>query len=329
MIHFLSLVRWKNLIFVALIQLLITFCLAAPTLAMYHVPMLTPWWILLLVVVGTVCVAAGGYVVNDYFDLKIDRINRPDKVLIGNAITKKTAMRLYQILTAVGVVSGLAAAIALRSWTVGLIFVIVPGMLWFYSASYKRQFLVGNVIVAMAAALVPLLPIIVECGLITERYGDLIRETPVVATLFGWGCGFALFAFLWTLVREIIKDMEDEYGDRELECRTVPIVCGQKWTKIAITALVLLIDALLAYFVVRKIVLPGDPSVTLRYFLVGIVAPSLCLIGVLWSKSCTAYHNASTLCKFIMVVGTLYCLVYNFLIAKAFHLALFGVFYIV
>ncbi len=328
MLHFLALMRWKNLIFIALIQLLITFCLAAPTLTMYSVPMLTPWWISLLIVVGTVCVAAGGYVINDYFDLKIDRINRPDKVLIGSVIEKKSAMRLYQILTAAGVVAGVAAAIALRSLTVGFIFVVVPGMLWFYSASYKRQFLVGNLIVAMSAALTPLLPIIVECGLLTEAYGDLIRKTPIVATLTGWGGGFALFAFLWTLVREIIKDLEDEYGDRELECRTVPIICGARWTKVIVTALVLLTNALLAYFVINKIALPGDQSVTLRYFLVGIVAPSLCLIVILWRRSCTAYHNASTLCKFIMAVGILYCLVYNFLIAKAFHLALFGIFYV-
>lgn len=325
---FLKLVRWKNLVFIALTQLLTTACLTAPTLAMFHVQMLTPWWVSLLLIVGTVCVAAGGYVINDYFDLKIDRINRPDKVLIGNVIEKKSAMCLYQTLTAVGVTAGLAAAIALRSWTVGMVFVVVPGMLWFYSASYKRRFLIGNVIVAMSAALTPLLPIIAECSLLDGKYSHLIRETPIVATLFGWGCGFALFAFLWTLAREIIKDMEDEYGDRELECRTVPIICGQTWTKAIVTALVVLTNALLAYFVVNKVALPGDQSVTLRYFLVGIAVPSLCLIGILWSKSCAAYHNASTLCKFIMGVGVLYCLVYNFLLAKAFHLTLFGVFHV-
>lgn len=325
---FLKLMRWKNLIFIALTQLLITFCLVTPTLNMFRVQPLTPWWALLLIVAGTVCIAAGGYVVNDYFDLKIDRINKPEKVLIGNTIEKKSAMRLYQTLTSVGVVAGLAATIALHSWTLGFVFVVVPGMLWFYSASYKRQFIVGNVIVAMSAALVPLLPVIAECGLLQERYGDLIRETPVIATLLGWGGGFALFAFLWTLVREIIKDMEDEYGDREMECRTMPIICGQTWTKIVVTALVVAINVLLAYFIEKKIALPGDESVTLRYFIMGLAVPSLCLIGILWSKSCTAYHNASTLCKFIMGVGVFYCIIYNFLIAKAFHLALFGIFYV-
>ena len=327
--YFFSLVRWKNLIFVAIIQLLMTYCLIAPTLAMYGMTMLTPWWITLLMVVATVCIAAGGYTINDYFDLKIDRINHPERVIVGNIIEKPVVMRFYQVLTAVGVVAGLVVAIVLRSWTLGLAFVVVPGMLWFYSASYKRQFLVGNLIVAMSAALVPLLPVIAECGLLLDKYDELIRETPVVATLLGWGCGFALFAGLWTLTREIIKDMEDEFGDREMECRTLPIICGTRWSKVIVSLLILLNNALLAYLLLTNTAaIPGNLSATLRYFLIGTTAPSLCLLVILWSKSCTALHNASTLCKFIMIVGTLYCLVYNFLIAKAFHLALFGVFYV-
>ncbi|MGN0187366.1 MAG: geranylgeranylglycerol-phosphate geranylgeranyltransferase [Paludibacteraceae bacterium] len=325
----LKLIRYKNLLFIIAVQWLMTACVIAPTLAMFHVPLHTTWWLQLLIISATTLTAAGGYVINDYFDLKIDRINRPDKVIIGNRIDKRTAMRLYQATTAAGVIIGLVAAIVLRSWTVGMIFVIVPGMLWFYSASYKRQFLIGNLIIALSTALVPLLPFIVECSLLTDKYNFLIRETPILKTLYGWGCGFALFAFLWTLIREIVKDLQDEYGDREMECRTVPIICGITWTKIIITSLVLLTDSLLAYLITAKLAIPGDVSTTFRYFLVGIAAPSLCLLAILWSNNCAAYRNASALCKFIMVVGVLYAVVYHFLIAKAFGLPFLGLFHII
>lgn len=325
----LKLVRYKNLVFIIAIQWLMTACVIAPTLAMFHVPVHTTWWMQLLIIAATTLIAAGGYVVNDYFDLKIDRINRPDKVIVGNSIDKRTAMRLYQGTTVAGVIIGLAAAIVLRSWTIGMVFVIVPGMLWFYSASYKRQFLVGNIIVALSTALVPLLPFIVECGLLSDNYNFLIRETPILKTLYGWGCGFALFALLWTMIREIVKDLQDEYGDREMECRTVPIICGTIWTKIIVTALIFLADALLAYLITAKLTIPGDASTTFRYFLVGIVAPSICLLVILWSNSCSAYRNASALCKFIMVVGVLYAVVYHFLIAKAFGLPFLGIFHII
>ncbi len=325
----LQLIRYKNLLFIIAIQVLMSFAIVSPTLTAFHIQALTPLWMHICLVLGTTLIAAGGYVINDYFDLKIDRINRPEKVIIGTLIEKKTAMRLYQSLTILGVALGLAVAAGLRSWTIGLIFVIVPGMLWFYSASYKRQFLIGNIIVALSAALVPLLPIIVECHLLSDNYGALIRETPIIKILYGWACVFAVFAALWTLIREIIKDMQDEFGDREMECRTVPIICGTMWTKIIVTTLILCTNALLACLIINKLTMPNFQAATLRYFLVGIVAPSLCLIGILWSKSCFAYRNASTLCKFIMLVGVLYSLVYYFLTAKAFGIPFLDIFHVI
>lgn len=320
--------RIPNLIFVAAIQLLIYFCVIVPTLEMCGLHSQMPLWVLICSVAATVLITAGGYVVNDYFDLKIDRLNRPEKVIVGSLISKTATMRLYQALTLVGVALGLSVAIVLRSLTVGLIFVVVPGMLWFYSASYKRQFLVGNLIVALSAALVPLIPVMIECRLLSNHFGELLRQTPITQNLYFWGCGFALFAGLFTLIREIIKDVQDQFGDREMECRTMPIVWGETKTKLFLTALIIATNALLAYLTASKIDLQNGTEMTLRYALVGIVAPSLCLIGILWNKSCTAMQNASTLTKFIMIVGTLYALFYNLILAKAHGIAFLGIFYL-
>ena len=321
-----KLIRYKNLIFIIIIQLLMAKAIIMPTLAMFNLYTLTPYWMLMGIMLATVLIAAGGYVINDYFDLKIDRINKPDRVLIGTIIDKPTAMRLYQILTITGVLIGLAIAVFLRNMTIGLIFVVVPGMLWFYSASYKRQFLIGNIIVALSAALVPLLPVIVESALLSQSYGNLIQETPVIKTLYIWISGFAIFAFVWTLIREIIKDMQDEYGDREMECRTIPIVCGIKWTKLIVSLLVVISMTALGWLITTHFHLPNDASITIRYFLFGLVAPSICLLVLLWSKNSQALHHASTLCKFIMVIGVTYSLVYYYLLAKAYGLVFLGLF---
>ena len=83
-----KLIRYKNLLFIIAIQLLMAKAIIMPTLAMFNLYTLTPLWMLLCVILATVLIAAGGYVINDYFDLKIDRINRPDRVLIGTIIEK-------------------------------------------------------------------------------------------------------------------------------------------------------------------------------------------------------------------------------------------------
>ena len=108
-----------------------------------------PWYVLVLMGTAIVLIAAGGYVINDYFDVKIDRINRPDEVVVTRSVSKPAAMRLSIALSGTGIACGIAAAVLLRSLTLGILFVIIPGLLWFYSSSYKRLFLIGNLIIAL------------------------------------------------------------------------------------------------------------------------------------------------------------------------------------
>ena len=118
----LNLIRYKNLIFIILIQCLITYALINPLIMQYGLLPLTPAWMVWLVILSTVIIAAAGYVINDYFDLKIDRINKPDKVLIGDVISKDFAVRMYQILTVIGIALGLIVAVVLKSFTIGFFY---------------------------------------------------------------------------------------------------------------------------------------------------------------------------------------------------------------
>lgn len=321
-----DLIRYKNLLFIALIQMAMHELIFVPVLQKYGFTESMSGSFLWLLILATVLIAAGGYVLNDYFDLKIDRINRPGKQIIGSVISKQTAMFLHQALTFTGILAGLALAWFSRSFTLAFIFIVVPGLLWFYSASYKRQLLIGNLTVSFIAGLSVLVVSVFGLAFIKKQFGDLIYETPIPSEVQSWIGGFSVFAFLTTWIREIVKDVEDEFGDREMECRTMPIVWGIKRTKIFLYALILIEIALI--FVVNFSHLAGD-SLTLKYSVFGLIIPLLVVVYLLIrAKRPADYHQAATLVKFIMLIGVLYSFVFYFTIAKAYGLLLFNTFMI-
>ena len=126
------LVRWSNVLFLAALLWLMEKWVATPIFDAAAFGEQVPWYMLTLLIFAVTLIAAGGYVINDYFDVKIDRINRPDEVIITRTISKETAVRLSWILNLAGFVCGIMAAIALRSISLGIVFMMVPGLLWFY-----------------------------------------------------------------------------------------------------------------------------------------------------------------------------------------------------
>lgn len=304
------LVRGQNLVFLVILMWTMTYWVARTVLRMYAFSDLIPVWLWLLVTLATVLIAAGGYVINDYFDVKIDRINRPDRLIVTRTVSKDTAMRLFYCLTAAGVVPGMAAAWAVRSGSLAVIFAIVPGLLWFYSASYKRMLIVGNVIVAFLSSLPPLVVALTQTAWMTRLYGDdLMRYMPVSRSLYAWLGGFALFAFLCTWIREIVKDLQDRNGDRELECHTMPIVWGVTWSRVFATVLIVLAAGLTVWlhWGHQMPFATGWHSPATRYIVFGLYVPLACELALLWSaKIDTDYRSAQGLMKFIMFLGMMF-----------------------
>ncbi|MBR4706365.1 MAG: geranylgeranylglycerol-phosphate geranylgeranyltransferase [Paludibacteraceae bacterium] len=304
------LVRWSNLLFLAALIWLMEKWVAVPILDKAAFGEQMPWYVLLLLMSATVLIAAGGYVINDYFDVKIDRINRPDELIVTRTVTKPTAMRLSIGLSAAGMVCGLVLALLLRSMTFAILFIIVPGLLWFYSSSYKRLFMVGNLTISLLAALTPMMVAMANVAVLQLRYATILPYTTLVHDLYAWLGGFALFAFLLTWIREIVKDMQDQMGDRELECHSMPVVWGDMWTKIFVTALIVLTLAVIGHLWYH--VLPFDrgwSSLSTRYILFGVVTPLVGSLGLLWAaKIPSDYKTCQQLVKFTMLLGMLYCI---------------------
>ena len=305
---YLQLLRVGNLTFVAILLYVMEKWVATPLLQLEQFGELMPWWILTLLIVSVVGIAAGGYVINDYFDVKIDRINRPDNLVVTRIISRDAAMNLFYGFTAVGVIAGTVVAWWAHSWTLLFTYVVIPGLLWFYSASYKRMFLIGNLVVAFASAIVPLLVAIANADYLHHLYQNALAYSPIIGELYVWTGGFAAFAFLLTLVREIVKDIEDMEGDREMECRTLPIVWGDKVAKIIATLLLVVIATLIVYILFAVLPFSHEwKSLPTRYVVFGLIVPILCSIVLLWAaNSRTEYHRVQTIIKFAMFMGMLF-----------------------
>lgn len=301
------LVRWGNLLFIVVLVYTMEKWVAVPILDNAAFGEQLSWYMVLLIAMATIFIAAGGYVINDYFDVKIDRINRPDEVVVTRTISKPAAMRLSLWLSGIGIACGIVMAALLRSMTIGIIFVIVPGLLWFYSSSYKRLFMVGNLIIALLSGLTPMLVAMANVAQLELSYASILPYTTLVHDLYVWHGGFALFAFLLTWIREIVKDLQDQMGDRELECHSMPVVWGDKWTKVFVTGLIIITTALIGYLWLDILPFSRSWSALSTRYIALVVISMLGSLGLLWSaKIPSDYKTCQQLVKFTMLLGTLY-----------------------
>jgi 4-hydroxybenzoate polyprenyltransferase len=232
-------------------------------------------WRLIILATSTAIIAGAGYIINDYYDIKIDLINKPDRVVIGKDIGRRYALLFHTVLSFSGVVLGF-----LLGWRLALIHSFSSFILWWYSNSLKRQPFVGNFMVALLTGLSILL--------VNVLY-DLNNSFVII---------YSLFAFFMTLVREIIKDMEDLKGDNTFGCKTLPIIWGIRKTKVVVYFLLALFSLLVIMINAIYTQMP------FYYFLVFLFAPlSLFLFGLMRADTKQDFYILSQWCKVIMVLG--------------------------
>lgn len=313
---FFKLIRWQNLLIVVLTMVLMRYAVLAPVLGKIgvvlngsgeEVPMCIQFSIIdfILLVLATVFLTAGGYVINDYFDIKTDLINK-GQVIVGTRIPRRQAMMWHNIFNIAGVSIGFYISWKAGYFWLGAMFLVVSGLLYFYSASYKRQFLIGNLVVAILVAMVPLLVVIYEWPALYRYYSVNASTVPDFNFIIYWVGGFALFAFITTMTREIIKDIEDFEGDIAFGRNTVPVVTGVPAAKMVSVSLVLITIVLLYltwYLFINDII-------TLIYLSVAITLPlAYVIFKVAVSSDRKQLHRASNIMKVVMLTGILYSLV--------------------
>ena len=319
---FLHLIRMPNLLILAMTMILMRYAIIRPILnalmvEMYDAPgilspmmLQTKWFDFIILVLSTVFITAGGYVINDYFDIQTDIINR-GTIIVGNTVPRRRAMMYHNILNILGVAGGFYVSWRIGYIWLGVFFILVSGLLYFYSATYKRQFLIGNIVVALLTAMVPLLVVLFEATPVYRYYSVVAVNFPGVSLLFFWVGGFALFAFLTTLIREIVKDIEDFEGDSTFGRNTLPVVAGKTTSKIVVEIL----SAATIFLLYLVWFLYMRDMLTLGYITLFIFIPFI-YVGIIVMRSETRekLHKASRTVKLIMLAGVLYSIVAGIII---------------
>lgn len=290
-----------------LTQLLVWLCVIRPIQHWSHIPFLLNGFYFSLICVSTVLIAAGGYIINDYFDIKIDAINRPGKVILERKIHRRAAIIVHSVCNVAALI--MSGWVAYRAghpeWV--LLQLGCTVLLFFYSTHFKRQFMTGNVVVAVLTALTIITLVIYEPAL--QPYW---LKTPMLfkdgARLPNpiWVLGiYTGFAFILTWMREVVKDMEDHIGDAAEGCVTLPIRWGLRASSRFVQALslVALVPLVIAAWKVM-----GFLGI---YTFVFITVPLLAWTYLLPRQATTAhYRRMSRWLKIIMVLGIGSLLIY-------------------
>jgi 4-hydroxybenzoate polyprenyltransferase len=292
-VAFLRLIRWSNLVFIVLTQLLFYYCVYQP---LFHANSIKP---LAWIVIASVFIAAAGYVINDYFDLNIDQINKPEKNVFAKVINRRWAIIWHFVLSVLGILAT-ALAVGLNKWYLIFANIVCVALLWFYSTSFKRQLLLGNIVISLLSAWT----VLILFFAFTSPRDAIMGNSSDTIKFFRISFLYGGFAFISSLIREAIKDMEDMEGDARYGCRTLPIVAGIRSTKIYVTVwTVVLLSALV---ILQLYVLQFQWWYAIAYSVVLVIAPLVFLVFRLPKANTQAdFAGLSRLSKLIMLTGIL------------------------
>ena len=300
---FLRLIRFPNLAFIALTQYLFYYTIIlrqrkAHPEATFGLDDLQ----FNMLLAASFLIAAGGYVINDYFDINIDSINRPEKQVVERVIKRRWAMVWHVLFSLSGWVLSLILSKQLQNPFPAFFNTAAIVLLWFYSTDFKKKLLIGNVVISLLTAWVILVLYVSEAGL--GLYPGKSAQMDYVTDIYKSAILFGGFAFISSLIREAVKDLEDMDGDARYACRTMPIVWGVRSTKIYIGVwLIVLISALAALAV--YFVLHGRWEISL-YLLLMVTTPAVLVVKRLGqAQSADDYTKLSRLIKVLMLTGTL------------------------
>ncbi len=257
-----------------------------------------------LLVLATVCISAAGYVINDYFDVNADMMNKPDKVLVGKSINRKTAMIYHWILNIVGCVCGALVSFGIGRPNFTFVFLFIAGILWFYSTTFSKEPILGNVVVALLVAAVPLIEVLYETLPLLSIPLDSLREMHIrLEEILVWSLGYTIFAFLLTLQREMVKDIEDVEGDRTYGRNTLPISLGMGVARYSTIGVSVVVIFSLVFAQICKL----NDLYSLLFLNIGIVLPLLySLFRLVKAETAEDYGRVSLILKLVMLMGLLY-----------------------
>lgn len=282
-----KLIRWPNILMICAIQYILRYQLVIPKLGREEL-LFNDWQFALLCVVSML-IAAGGYAINDYFDVKTDTHNKPEELLVSRFIKRTHVLRFHIGISLLATVLSLVIGIQMKLYFWWLIAPLAIFLLYVYSLYFKRTFLLGNILVSALIALLVFFLAYLELGLMKTEIVSLLTI-------------FTGFAFWTNLIREIIKDVEDRHGDKLVGCKTLPIVLGVNTTKKILVAAILLCQVFILYFTFKL----RPEAMAFAYSFVVLIAPlAWCIYLIKFAQKTRDFQEASTWMKGIMLLGML------------------------
>lgn len=279
---FIQIIRWKNLLLLAMVQLLVFFKLLDHASSVLDTPDL------IFLITITALIGASGYIINDYYDAEIDKVNKPLTAIAGRVWPLRTVLNVYFAFVTLGFILSIWLSLRLDLLPYIILYLFAVAGLWYYSFSLKCKPLSGNLMVSLFCASV----------VAVVALPDLLHENGlIIRTEFSF---YIAFAFLATWYREVVKDIEDIDGDQKAGCQTFPVKFGIKPSKV----MALVPGAMLLASLILWDNMPLDNRVHIGLVILqGFVVASM---GFVWWSNTRVYHTyASAIIKFVMAGGTL------------------------
>lgn len=256
-----------------------------------------------VLIAASVLIAAGGYIINDYFDINIDRVNKPDKMVVEKIIYRRWAILMHIFITAAGLLLSLAVSFK-TNYLIVAVNAGCAALLWFYSTTFKKKLLSGNIIIAALMAWTVLVIYFASSGFFYLIRGGDVEIHKAMQRIYKFAVLYAGFAFIISLIREVVKDIEDMEGDAKYGCKTMPIVWGVPAAKVfAGVWMVVLIGALA---VLQFYVLQLHWWWSAMYCALLLIVP---LCGTLYkfykAQNTADYHRISSMIKLVILLGIL------------------------
>ncbi|GAK90663.1 hypothetical protein JCM19297_1979 [Nonlabens ulvanivorans] len=292
MITFLKLIRWPNVLMTILTQLVIVYAILNPS----GVDLALNWWQLTLLILSTALLTAGGNVINDIQDVEIDKVNKPEKVLVGKVISENNAFTIYAVLTVIAVIAGFVLSNSLDKPIMATVFVFIAFVLYIYATTLKSMLLLGNLLISILVGLVIMITGVFELYPVITPVNQGAQQV-MLKILFD----FAIGAFLINLAREWVKDCEDINGDHSGGRNTLAIAIGRIRAARVISIFILGVIALFVWYIYNYLY---QNQIALFYFVFIIIAPLMYVMLRLWSSEKTAQFTLlSRILKIVLFAG--------------------------
>jgi 4-hydroxybenzoate polyprenyltransferase len=307
---FFKLIRWPNLLFILLTQVLFFYGVAEPVLFEGgHMP--REFRILFyLLCLASILIAAAGYIINDYFDINIDLVNKPSRLVVDKTVSRRWAIFFHMVFSMAGILISFYIGLQSNNWFIGFANTICVIVLWFYSTTFKKRLLSGNILISLLTAWTVLVVYFFAGNYMGGLFSMQVSAS-AAHKLLRLALLYTAFAFIITLIREVVKDVEDMEGDRKHGCRTMPIVWGVEFSKVFVSIWMVILLALLLtvlfYIIQFAMWVPA-----LYIFLLIILPAAYALYLLMKSKTTVHFGKLSTWIKAVIFTGILSMILFKF-----------------